>query len=96
MEGGSQAQDHGQVNMPKYGTVSQVLLRLVVATSIFIEAPVPPSHHFHLEESACRKNALDLSVNVLSTKVLIGDTILTSPTGDGTAILRGHPSHAKV
>ena len=31
-----------------------------------------------------------------STKVLIGDTILTSPTGDGTAILRGHPSHAKV
>ena len=22
--------------------------------------------------------------------------ILTSPTGDGTAILRGHPSHAKV
>jgi len=28
--------------------------------------------------------------------VLIGDTIFTSPTGDGTAILRGHPSHAKV
>ena len=24
------------------------------------------------------------------------DTIFTSPTGDGTAILRGHPSHAKV
>ena len=37
-----------------------------------------------------------LSVNVFSTEVLIGDTILTSPTGDGTAILRGHPSHAKV
>ena len=31
-----------------------------------------------------------------SAKVLIGETILTSPTGDGTAILRGHPSHAKV
>ena len=30
-----------------------------------------------------------------STKVLIGDTIFTSPTGDGIAILRGHPSHAK-
>ena len=26
------------------------------------------------------------SVNVFSTKVLIGDTIFTSPTGDGTAI----------
>ena len=37
-----------------------------------------------------------MSVNVFSTKVLIGDTIFTSPTGDGTAILRGHPSHAKV
>ena len=40
-----------------------------------------------------------LSVNVFSTKLLIGDTILTSPTGstgDGTAIWRGHPSHAKV
>ena len=37
-----------------------------------------------------------LSVNVFSTKVLIGDTIFTSPNGDGTAILRGHPSHAKV
>ena len=37
-----------------------------------------------------------LSINVFSMKVLIGDTIFTSPTGDGTAILRGHPSHAKV
>ena len=37
-----------------------------------------------------------LSVNVFSTKVLIGDTFFTSPNGDGTAILRGHPSHAKV
>ena len=43
-----------------------------------------------------KKNALYLSVNVFSTKVLIGDTIFTSPTGDGTAILRGHPSHSKV
>ena len=31
-----------------------------------------------------KKNALYLSVNVLSTKVLIGDTIFTSPTGDET------------
>ena len=37
------------------------------------------------------KKALYLSVNVFSTKVLIGDTIF-----DGTAILRDHPSHEKV
>ena len=43
-----------------------------------------------------KKKALYLSVSVFSTKVLIGDTIFTSPNGDGTAILRGHPSHAKV
>ena len=42
-----------------------------------------------------KQNALYLIVKVFSTKVLIGDTIFTSPTGDGTAILRGHPSHAK-
>ena len=33
---------------------------------------------------------------LLSTIVLSEDTIFTSPAGDGTAILRGHPSHAKV
>ena len=33
--------------------------------------------------------ALDLSVKVFSTKVVTGDNIFTSPTGDGTAILRG-------
>ena len=38
-----------------------------------------------------KKNALFLSVNVFSKKVLIRDTIFY-----GTAILRGHPSHAKV
>ena len=37
-----------------------------------------------------------LSVNVFITKVPIEDTSLTSPTGDGAAILRAHPSHAKV
>ena len=40
-------------------------------------------------------NVLYVSVNVFSKKVLIGDTIFTCPTGNGTAILRGHPSHAK-
>ena len=36
-----------------------------------------------------RKKALYLSVNVFSTKLLIGDTIIfnvSCPTGDGTAI----------
>ena len=44
------------------------------------------------------KNALYLSVNVSSTKVLIGDsdTIFTYPTGDESAFLRDHSSHAKV
>ena len=28
--------------------------------------------------------------------VLIGDTLFTSPSGEETAILRGHPIHAKV
>ena len=43
-----------------------------------------------------KKKALYLSVKVFNTKVLIGDTIFTSPPGDRTAILSGHPSHAKV
>ena len=38
-----------------------------------------------------------MSVDVFSTKVLIRDTIFfTSPTGHGTAILRGHPNHKKI
>ena len=54
---------------------------------------------FNFEEiklKLCLKQALYLSVNVFSTNVLIGDTTFTSATGDGTAILRGHPNHAKV
>ena len=50
----------------------------------------------NITETVTKKNALYLSVNVFSTKVLIGDTIFTFPNGDRTAILRGHPSHAKV
>lgn len=37
------------------------------------------------------KNTLYLGVNVFRTKVLIGDTMFTSPTRDGTAVLHGHP-----
>ena len=43
-----------------------------------------------------KKKALYLSVKVFSKEVLIGDTIFTSPTGDGTAILRCRPRYAKV
>ena len=44
------------------------------------------------------KNALYLSVDVFRTRALMVDTILifTSHSGDRAAILRGHPSHAKV
>ena len=41
------------------------------------------------------EKAFYLRVSVFSTKAL-GDTIFTSPTGDETAILRDHSSHAKV
>ena len=37
-----------------------------------------------------------MSVNVFNTKAIFEDTIFTSPSEDGNAILRGHPSHAKV
>ena len=41
-------------------------------------------------------NALYLSVNVFSTKILIEDIIFTTLTKDETAIFPDHPSHAKV
>ena len=53
----------------------------------------------HLEQGVCldcmeagleafkkKCTLLILNVNVFSTKALIGDTIFTSPIGDGTAI----------
>ena len=54
-----------------------------------------------IDEAECNekryeKKGLYLGANVFSTKVLIGDAIFTSPTGDGTASFRVHPSHAKV
>ena len=42
-----------------------------------------------------QKIAFFLSVKVFNTKVLTGDTIFTSPTRDGTTILRGHLGQAK-
>ena len=49
-----------------------------------------------MSSEAKKKKTLYLSVKVFHTKALIGHTIFTSPTGDGTAILSGHPSHAKA
>ena len=43
-----------------------------------------------------KKNALNLSDNVFITKILIGDAVFTSPSGDGAVILRGLLSHANV
>ena len=40
------------------------------------------------------KKSLYLSGNVSNMNVLIEDAIYLSPSGDGTAILHGHPSHS--
>ena len=42
------------------------------------------------------KKKIALNLSVIWVKVLIGDTIFTSLTGDMTTILRGHLSHAKI
>ena len=47
-------------------------------------------------QNAINAQKRTLIVNVFSAKVLIEDSIFTSPTGEVTTILRGHPSHAKV
>ena len=57
------------------------------------------STHFRYECFAVvvvKKNALYLSVNIFSTKVLIGDTIFYVSYWRRVVIFRGHPSHAKV
>ena len=58
--------------------------------AVFLDLTISPS------DIKKKKDALYLSVNVFSTKVLIGDTVFTSPTGEGIVILRGHPNHVKV
>ena len=47
-------------------------------------------------ETSSQNVIIAQNVNVFSPKVLTEDTIFTSPTGEVTAILHGHPSHAKV
>ena len=53
---------------------------------------LPDERHY----GETKKIALYLSLNVFSTKILIGDTVFTFTIVDGTVILRGHPSHAKL
>ena len=42
------------------------------------------------------KCSLYLCVNVFSAKVVIEDAVFTSPAGDWTVIILGHPSHAST
>ena len=58
----------------------------MVIVPVKLQVPVINTQIEHM----IKKKALYLSVNVLSMKVLIGDTFFTSPNGDGTAILPGH------
>ena len=73
-------------------------IQLVSFRSVHTFQIAVPRHELIRKHRQWKKklNAVYLSVSVFSTKVLIGDTIFTSSNGDGTAILRGHPSHAKV
>ena len=60
--------------------------RLAIQTQAEAQEPIQTLRRTDANNNN-KKNALFfLSVNVFSTKVLIGDTIFTSPTGDGTAI----------
>ena len=64
--------------------------------NIFTQKLRSSSLALHQKTKMKKTRALYLSVKLFSTKMLTGDTIFTFPTGDGTAILRGHPSHAKL
>ena len=56
-----------------------------------------PVHRLKLsKKSKKNKNALYLSVNVFSTKVLIGDINFSPQLETGPPFLRGHPNHVKV
>ena len=76
--------------IPKTKFAEVVILSRVFIDMVFAHCVLIPCY------SDWRKKKLNLSVNVFSTNLLIGNTIFTSPTGDGTAILRGHSSHASV
>ena len=64
--------------------------------SILSQASIFVRFFFNLLRLFEKKKTFYLSVNVFSTKELIGDTIFMSPTRDRNAILCGNPSHVKV
>ena len=67
----------------------KVVLSSVFVSFLYRRDPKPRNHASTWTGTRYRKKkGFYLSVNVFSTKVLIGDTIFTSPTWDGTAILR--------
>ena len=76
--------------IPKTKFAEVVILSRVFIDMVFAHCVLIPCY------ADWRKKKLNLSVNVFSTNLLIGNTIFTSPTGDETAILRGHSSHANV
>ena len=42
-----------------------------------------------------KKDPLYFNFNVFNTEVITGDSVFKPPTGEGAAIIRGHPSHSK-
>ena len=66
------------------------VINLTVFLTFFFSIPyIYTRRKFYDPSSGAIKKKLYLSV-------LIENTIFTSPTGDGTAILRGHPSQVMV
>ena len=49
-----------------------------------------------VQPTVVERSKVRMSMSGFSKGVLIGNIIFTSPTGDGTAILRVHANHAKV
>ena len=49
-----------------------------------------------VQPTMVERSKVRMSMSGFSKGVLIGNIIFTSPTGDGTAILRVHTNHAKV
>ena len=49
-----------------------------------------------VQPTVVERSKVRMSMSGFSKRVLIGDIIFTSPTGEGTAILRVHPNHGKV
>ena len=76
-------------------------LSLVALTStIYLQDDINKSSHcesiYKTNKQSKKKKPFYLSVNVFSTKVLIGNTTSMPPTGVGVTTRRGHQSHSIV